>query len=147
MRAVDVHVHGRKAVGKAFRHKTLGREVITLVKIVFAEDMKNAGVTLETGRVQRDPVQQVMYATEPCFGSFERHAPHQSVDFIAQTQEIIGKVTPILTSNSCNQRSLRQRVFLRCRACKSYWTYSFTKSVPACEAEVFCLKWPFFMRR
>src|SRR5678815_3895822 len=57
MRAIDVRAHGRKAVGKAFRHETLRGEVIALVKVVFAEDVEDAGVTFETGRVQGDAVQ------------------------------------------------------------------------------------------
>src|SRR5678815_3173191 len=48
VRAVDVRAHGRKAVSEALRHETLRREVITLVKIVFAEDVKNAGVAFKT---------------------------------------------------------------------------------------------------
>ncbi len=109
MCAVDVRAHGRKAVSEALRHKTLGREVIALVKIVFAEDVENAGVTLETGRVERDAVQQMGDAAEPCFGGFEGHPPDQAVHFIAQTQQVFGEITAILTGNSSNQRFLRQR--------------------------------------
>src|SRR5689334_20564972 len=53
MRAVDVHVHRRKAVGKTLRHEALRREVITLVKVVLAQYVKDAGVTFETRRMQR----------------------------------------------------------------------------------------------
>src|ERR1051325_11931875 len=73
VRAVDVRVHGREAVGKTLGHKALRRQVITLVKIVFAEDMENAGVTLEIRRMQGDTVQQVTDATESRFGSLEGH--------------------------------------------------------------------------
>src|SRR6185295_12175761 len=48
MRAVDVRAHGRKAVSEAFRHETLRREVIALVKIVFAENVEDAGVAFKT---------------------------------------------------------------------------------------------------
>src|SRR5215213_6148260 len=112
VRAVDVRAHRRKAVSEAFRHKALGREVITLVKIVFAEDVENAGVTLETGRVQRDTVQQVSEPAEPRFGGFQGHATDQAVHLVAQTKEIICEVTAILTGYSSNQRSLGQRVIL-----------------------------------
>src|SRR6185436_8977657 len=53
VRAVDVRTHRRKAVSKTFRYETLGREVVTLVKIMFAEHVENTGITLETGGVQR----------------------------------------------------------------------------------------------
>src|ERR1044072_4587078 len=129
--AVDVHVHGRKAVGEAFRNETLGREVVTLVKIVFAEDVENTRITLETGRVQRDAVHQMIDAAEPRFRRFEGHTTDQPVHFITQTKEIIREVTTILTGNSSNQRFLGQREILLYRTDKSYRTYSFTK-IPAC---------------
>src|ERR671939_1236875 len=46
VRAIDVHVHRREAVGKTLRDETLRREVVTLVELVLAEHVKNAGVTL-----------------------------------------------------------------------------------------------------
>src|SRR5690349_16136331 len=72
--AVDVRTHRRKAVSKAFRDETLRREVITLIKIVFAEDVENTRVAFETGRMQRDSVQDMSDTAEPCFRGFERHA-------------------------------------------------------------------------
>src|SRR5688572_21913556 len=54
MRAVDVHVHRRKAVGKAFRDETLGRQVVTLVEVVLAQDVENTRITFETRRMERD---------------------------------------------------------------------------------------------
>src|SRR4029079_917585 len=49
--AVDIHVHGGKAVCETFRHEALGRKVVALVKVMGAEDVENTGVTLETGRM------------------------------------------------------------------------------------------------
>src|SRR5262249_31724563 len=51
VRAVDVHIHRGKPVREAFRHETLCREVVALVKIMVAENVKNAGITLEAGRM------------------------------------------------------------------------------------------------
>ena len=84
MRAVDVHVHGREAVGETFGHETLRRQVITLVKVVFAEDVEDTGVTFETGRVQRYAIQQVSDAAESRFRGFERTRAHEPMDFIAK---------------------------------------------------------------
>src|SRR5215213_75782 len=55
--AVDVHIHRREAVGETLRHEALRREVIALVKVVFTEDVENAGVTFQAGRVQRYAIQ------------------------------------------------------------------------------------------
>src|SRR6185369_16763814 len=109
MRAVDVRAHGRKAVSETFGDETLGREVIALVKIVLAENVKDAGVAFETGWMQCDAIQQMGDAAEPRLRYFEGHAADQPVYFIAQTQQVIGEVTAILTGNSGNQRFLRQR--------------------------------------
>src|SRR5215203_6180187 len=83
MRAVDIHVHGGEAVGKTLSHEALCGKVITLVKIVFAEYVKDAGVTLETCWVQRYAVEQMLNAAESCFRYFECDATHQAVHFVA----------------------------------------------------------------
>src|SRR6185503_1025305 len=49
---VDVDVHCGKAVGETFSDEALRREVITLVKVVPANDVINARVTLECGRMK-----------------------------------------------------------------------------------------------
>src|SRR6185437_4075555 len=96
-----------KAVSEALGHETLRRKVITLVKIVFAKDVENAGVAFKAGRVQGDAVQQVLDAAEPRLGRFEGHAANQPVYFITQTQQVIGEVTAILTGDSSDQCFLR----------------------------------------
>src|SRR6185369_2545884 len=150
VRAVDVRAHRRKAVSETFRHETLGREVIALVKIVLTENVEDAGVAFETGRVQSDSVQNMSNAAEPRLRGFEGHAADQPVYFITQTQQVIGEVTAILTRNSSNQRSLRHSI-LQNRSDRTYRTYTaertLPKYLPACEAEGFCLKWPVFNSR
>src|ERR1051326_672444 len=107
MRAVDVCVHGRKAISKTLGHEALRREVITLLKIVLAEDVKDTRVTLEIRRMQGHAIQQVTDATESRFRRLEGHPPHQPMDLIAQVQQIFGQITPILPCYSSNQRPLR----------------------------------------
>src|SRR5215213_7925342 len=107
IRAVDIRSHGRKAVSKTFRYEVLRRQVVTLLKIMFAEDMEDAGVTLEIRRMQGDAIQQVTDATESCLRSFEGHPPHQPMDLITLAQKIFGQITSILPGNSRNQRPLR----------------------------------------
>src|SRR6185369_10962350 len=48
---VDVGVHGREAIGKALGDKALGGEMITLVKIILADDVEDAWITLEACRM------------------------------------------------------------------------------------------------
>ena len=43
--AVDVGIHRGEAIGEAFVHKTLRGQVITLVKLVAADDAENRRVT------------------------------------------------------------------------------------------------------
>ena len=112
MRAVDICVHGRKAVGKTLGHETLRRQVITLLEIVLAEDVEDARVTLEIRRMQRYAVQQVTDATEPRLGRLERHAPHESMDLISQSQQILGQITSILPGDPRDERPLRHTPFL-----------------------------------
>src|SRR6185503_10539738 len=104
VRAVDIHVHGGKAVSKALRHEALGRKVIALVKIMGAEDVEDTGIALETSRVQRDAVEDVGNAFESGFRGFEGHSPDQAMHLIAQTPEVIGEITAILPGNPSNQR-------------------------------------------
>jgi len=52
MRAVDVDVHCGKAVGETFGDKALRREVVTLVEVVPADDVIDARITLECGRMK-----------------------------------------------------------------------------------------------
>src|SRR5215510_3181117 len=114
MRAVDVRVHRRKAIGKTFCHEALRRQVITLLKIVLAEDMENTRITLEIRRMQGHAVQQVSDATESRFRRLEGHPAHQSMDLIPQAQQIFGEVTPVLPRYSSNQRPLRHTPVLIC---------------------------------
>src|SRR5919106_3835591 len=113
MRAVDVHIHGREAVGETLGDETLRGQVIALVEIVFAEYVKYAGVTLETGRVKRYAIEYMSDAAESRPRRFQGHPAHQAMNFITQTQQVVGEVTPILAGNSSNQRSLCHNLFLK----------------------------------
>jgi hypothetical protein len=113
MRAVDVHVHRREAVGKTLRDETLSGEVITLVEIIFTENVEDTGVTFETRRMQRHSIDQVSDTAEPLFGCFEGDPAHEAVDFVAEAQEVVSEITAVLARDSSNQRSLRHKLFLR----------------------------------
>src|ERR1700691_4133973 len=54
---VDVGAHGGEAVGEAFAHKALSAQVIAFVKLLLSEDVKDAGVALQAGRMEMDAVQ------------------------------------------------------------------------------------------
>src|SRR5262245_31433117 len=51
---VDVRIHCAEAVRETFGDKTLGCEVVAFVKFVPADDLKNAGIAIEIGRMKRD---------------------------------------------------------------------------------------------
>jgi hypothetical protein len=59
VRAVDVRVHRREAVGKAFGNERLRGQMVALVELVTADDVEDAGITFQTRRVQRYFVEQV----------------------------------------------------------------------------------------
>ncbi len=103
MRAVDVDVHRGKAVGETLGDETLRSEVITLIKIVLAKDVENAGITLEPGRMKSQLIEDVGKTTKARFGRFERDAANESVHFITQAQKVFGKITAVLPGNSGNE--------------------------------------------
>ena len=84
--AADVGIQSREAVDKAFGDKTLGREVIALVEVVLAEDVKNARVTFQTRGMKDESIDYGVDAAEPGFGRFKRDAPHESMNFITQIE-------------------------------------------------------------
>src|SRR5687767_6793114 len=105
MCAVDVHVHRRKAVGEAFSDKALGRQVVTLIKVVLAQDLENAWITFETGWMECYAIEEMNDATEARVGCFQGYAAHQPVHLVPEAQQVVREVTPVLTGDSGNQRS------------------------------------------
>src|SRR5207237_3245520 len=84
MRAVDVRVHRREAVGETFGDKRLRREVIALVEFITTENVEDAGIAFQARGMQRDLVKQMLDPIESAFWIFESHAPHQPMHFIAE---------------------------------------------------------------
>ena len=84
MRAIDVHAHSGEAVRETLSYEALGSEMVALVEIVPADDMKNAGVALETARMELELVLQVSDPAEAPLGLLERHTPNDSVHFISE---------------------------------------------------------------
>jgi len=107
MRAVDVDVHCRKAVGETLGDETLRSKVITLIKVVLANDVVNAGITLERGRVKNQPIEDVGKTTKTSVGGFERNSANEAVDFVAQVQKVLCKITAVLPCDAGNKRLLR----------------------------------------
>jgi hypothetical protein len=105
MRAVDVHIHRREAVGETFRDETLRGQVVTLVEIVLAQNVENAGITFETRWVECYAIEQVGDATETSVGRFEGDAADESVHFVAEAQQVVSEITPVLAGDTRNQRS------------------------------------------
>ena len=85
MSTVDVRVHRRETVRKALGDETLRREVIALVKLVFAEDMKDARIAFNTGRMKLKTVKQVRDASKSSFRVFHADAAHQTMNLVTET--------------------------------------------------------------
>jgi len=81
--------------------------VITLFKIVLANDVVNAGITLERGRVKNQSIDDVGKTTKASFGGFERNSANDSVDLITQAQKVFCKITAVLPGDTSNKRLLR----------------------------------------
>ena len=103
MRAIDVDVHCGKAVGETFCDKTLPCEVITLIKIVLADDVINARITLESCGMKNQTINDVGKPTKARARRFERDSSHKTMDFVSQVQKIFGKITTVLTGYACNE--------------------------------------------
>jgi hypothetical protein len=55
--------------------------------------------------VQRDAIQNVGKTAESRFRRFEGDTAHDAVNFIAETQQVIGEITAVLAGNSGDQCS------------------------------------------
>src|SRR5688572_8067958 len=100
MRAVDVCVHRREAIGKTLRDKRLSGQMVTLVKLVAAKDLKNAGITFQAAGMKRQPIQQMANASESALRIFQGHPPHHSMHFISERKQMFRKVTTILAGKA-----------------------------------------------
>ena len=113
MRAVDIDAHGGKAVGEAFSHKALSRQVVALVEIVAAEDVKNAGVAFEAARMQRDSILEMSNPPQTLFGLFERYSSDDSVNLVAQMKQVFGQIAAVLAGYAGDECLLHNHVLLR----------------------------------
>jgi hypothetical protein len=82
----------------------LRRQMIALVELILAENVKDAGVTVEIGGMDLDFVQDASQSAETVLGLLERNPPDQTVDFISQTEQMFRQVTTVLASDSRNER-------------------------------------------
>src|SRR5687768_5078720 len=112
MSAADVGAHGGEAVGKALGHETLRRQVIALIELMPADDVEDAGIALQAGRVQDQPVEQMGDAAESTLRILQRYAPDDSMHFISAIQQILGEIAAILPGDPGNQRPFGHAVSL-----------------------------------
>ena len=104
VRPVDVGVHRREAVGEALSDKALSGQVVALVEIVLAEDLENAGVALQSPRMQRELRDQMRDARQPMAGVLQSDSPHQPVNLVPPLQQQLGEVASVLTGNPGDKR-------------------------------------------
>src|SRR5262249_25035384 len=86
---VDVCVHRREAVEKTLRDKALSREVVTLVKRVLAEHVKDARIALQTRRMKNHSVYNLCDTIKAPIRILERDSSNHPVYFITQTQQVL----------------------------------------------------------
>jgi hypothetical protein len=70
--------------------------MVTLVKIMATDDVKNAGIALQTCRVERDLIKQVGDSLSPALGRLESDATHQTVHFVAPLEKLLSQITAVL---------------------------------------------------
>jgi hypothetical protein len=109
VRAVDVRVHRREAVGERLADERLRREVVALVELLAAEDVEDGGVRFQARRVHVDAVEQVLDAREAAPGVFERDAADEGVNLVAEVQKVFGEVAPVLAGDACDQCCFHKR--------------------------------------
>src|SRR5262245_27036717 len=96
---VDVRIHCAEAVGETLGDKALGREMVALVELVAADDLKNAGIAIQIGRMERDAIHNMTNSSEAAFRFFQRDSAHQAMNLIARVQQVLRQITSILSRN------------------------------------------------
>ena len=76
--------------------------MIALIKIVPADDVKYAGITFKARWMEYDSVDQMRKALRSSLRHFESNATHQSVDFIAAFEQLLGQIAAILPGDTCD---------------------------------------------
>src|SRR5262245_51996905 len=97
--SVDVRIHRAEAVGETLGDKALGREMVALVELVATDDLKNAGIAIQIGRMERDAIHNMTNSSEPLFRFFQRDSAHQAMNLIARVQQVLRQITSILSRN------------------------------------------------
>src|SRR2546423_10760018 len=108
MRTVDVCVQCRKTVRKTLGDEALSGEMVTLVELVPAENVKDGGIALKRRRVQRQLVEQMRNSGEAPGRIFEGDPAHQTMHFVAQAKQIFGEVASVLAGNAGDQCLLHE---------------------------------------
>src|SRR5262245_42005883 len=103
MSSVDVSVQSRKAIGKTLGNETLGGEVIALIEIVLANDMKNARITFKARGMKCYLIQNARDAAYTPLRCFQSDSSDEAVNLITQAEQMLGKVASILTGYSGNE--------------------------------------------
>jgi hypothetical protein len=81
----------------------LGRQVITLVKLVAAKDLKDTGIAFQAAGMKRQPIQQMTDASKPALRIFEGHTTNDSMDFITERKQMLCQIAAILTGDTGDQ--------------------------------------------
>src|SRR5438105_3316001 len=96
MRSPYVCAHGGELIFEGVTHKTLGRQMINLVRSHPCNSLVETGITLQRGGMELNSVQQVANPPQPIFGVFNGHAANDSVNLVSFIKEKLSQVASIL---------------------------------------------------
>jgi hypothetical protein len=88
-------VPGTEDLSQGFRRRAL-------VKLVPADDLKNAGITIQIGRMKSDAIYKVTDSSERLFQFLQRDSPRQVMNLVVRVQQVLPQVTSILSRNPGN---------------------------------------------
>src|SRR6185436_17391813 len=80
-------------------------KVVALVEFMAADDVENAGIAFQAGRMQRYAVEQVLDAGKASLRIFQRHPSHQPMHFVSEIEQVLSQVTAVLARQTGNQNS------------------------------------------
>src|SRR5204862_5310034 len=100
MRAVDVRVHRRDAIGATFGDERLRREMVALIELVAADDVEDRSVGFEARGMERDVLQQMSDAREAALRVFQGDAAHETMHLVACGEQQLGQVAAVLPGDA-----------------------------------------------
>ena len=106
MGTIDIGADGRKFILKGVADKTLRGQMITFIWPHPVDHLEEAGITVQRGGVEHQPVmiEEMAEAPEPVFRILKGHASDNTVHCIVLAQQQLRKVGAVLPCDPGDQR-------------------------------------------